>query len=44
MAVLLGRADRDQDGVDAAFASGLDLGPGEALEKALLGQLPLACP
>jgi hypothetical protein len=34
--VLLGRADRDQDGVDAALACGLDLPPGEALEKALV--------
>lgn len=36
VAVLLGRADRDQDGVDSALAGGLDLRPGEALEEALV--------
>jgi hypothetical protein len=35
-AVLLGRADRDEDGVDAPFAQRLDLGPGQPLEEALL--------
>src|SRR4029453_8731509 len=42
MTVLLGRPDRDQDGVDPALDRRLDLRPGHALDEALAhrGDLP----